>query len=244
MVRNRRIWSDIPAFYLPEIAIEVGDEVDLGETESRHARALRMERGERAMILDGRGGRHFGLLAWSSKRVATLRVEESTFEEPVPGLYIGLAVGLLSDRSRWEFLYEKVVELGLNALFPLRSERAEGRFRRDRLERVGVAALKQSQRAWLPDVSDPVDLPELLRLGEEYDQIVIFHEKASDMGDERVDIVSEGRILLLVGPEGGFSEEEVERAEEIGGVVAGLGPSRLLAETAAIVAVAGLRTGW
>ena len=239
-----RIWSDIPAFYLSEREVNLGEVVELDEAESRHARALRLEPGDRAMILDGRGGRHFGLLDWSTKRVAAVRVEESTFEEPVPGLYIGLAVGLLSDRSRWEFLYEKVVELGANALFPLLSKRVEGRFRRDRLERVGVAALKQSQRAWLPELNDPVDLSELLRCAEEYDQIVIFHEKASDTPHERVDIVSEGRILLLVGPEGGFSEEEVECVKQAGGVVAGLGPSRLRAETAAIVAVAGLRTGW
>ncbi len=159
---NRQIWSDIPALFAEKPLPAVGSEVLLGEQECRHARALRLREGDQVMLLDGAGGRAFGRIGAIGRGEVLVRVEDSTLEEPEQGVYIGLAVGLLDDRSRCEFLYEKCVELGVNALYPLLCERAEGRFRRDRLERIGLAALKQSQRARLPDLSDPVDLDRLI----------------------------------------------------------------------------------
>lgn len=249
---NQRIWSDVPALFAEKPLPAAGAEVSLGENERRHVRALRLRSGDRVMLLDGAGGRAFGRIGEFEKREVVVSVEDSTLEEPEQGVYIGLAVGLLDDRSRCEYLYEKCVELGVNAVYPFVGERTEGRFRRERLERIGLAALKQSQRAWLPNLSDPVNLDQLIVEVGAYHQVLICHEvhRPEDHLALRIREIlrhteANGplRLLVVVGPEGGLGGSEVERLRrEAGGVIVGLGGARLRAETAAIVAVTVLAT--
>lgn len=246
-VQNRRIWSDIPAFFAEAPLPRGGETAILDEGERRHARALRLRPGDRAMLLDGAGGRAFGRIGEDPEGRTIVRVEESLLEEPDAGVYIGLAIGLLDDRSRCEFLWEKSVELGVGAVYPFASERAEGRFRRERLERIGPAALKQSQRAWLPRLHDPVDLDRLIAVAAGYDRVLVCHEvhhPDQQLGRrlptllERTDPNRPPRLLVVVGPEGGLRRDEVDRlCNDADAEIVGLGDSRLRAETAAIVAV-------
>jgi len=249
---NQQIWSDVPALFAEKPLPAAGGEASLDENECRHVRALRLRGGDRVMLLDGAGGRAFGRIDEPGRRDVVVRVEDSTLEEPEQGVYIGLAVGVLDDRSRCEYLYEKCVELGVNAVYPFVGERTEGRFRRERLERIGLAALKQSQRVWLPSLSDPVDLDRLIVEAETYHRVLVCHEvhRPEDHLGLRIRGILEHagangplRLLVVVGPEGGLGGSEVERLRsEAGGVVVGLGPARLRAETAAIVAVTVLAT--
>ncbi len=241
---KQRIWSDIHAFYFSEEECEgeiseVGATLLLPESEYRHARAVRLRPGERVMLLDGRGTRSFGEYLDGDRRGMKVRVEESSFEEPEEGLYIGLAVGLLDDRSRCAFLYEKCVELGVNVVYPLASTRSQGRFRRERVERVGIAALKQSQRSHLPALNDPIDVAGLIEVFSVWDRILFCHE-----GIEVVETsVNRSRsTLVVVGPEGGFTDEEVaEISGEHRVEMTRLGGTRLRAESAAIATVSALR---
>lgn len=244
---KQRIWSDIHAFYFSEAESEgkisaIGETLLLPESEFRHARAVRLRQGERVMVLDGRGTRSFGEYLGGDRRGMKVSVEESTFEEPEEGLYIGLAIGLLDDRSRCAFLYEKCVELGVNVVHPLASARSQGRFRRERVERVGVAALKQSQRSRLPELHDPIDVAGLIEIFPAWDRVLFCHEGV-EAGGALVDRANRrGSTLVVVGPEGGFTEEEVaEISGESRVEVTRLGAARLRAESAAIAMVAALR---
>jgi 16S rRNA (uracil1498-N3)-methyltransferase len=251
-VENQQIWSDIPALIAEKPLPSAGAEAYLDENERRHAGALRLRSGDRVMLLDGAGRRAFGRISQFGKKELVVRVDDSALEEPEQGVYIGLAIGLLDDRSRCEFLYEKCVELGVNSIYPFIGERAEGRFRRERLERIGLAALKQSQRAWLPKLSDPVDLDQLIMVAGEYHKVLVCHEvhRPEDHLALRIREILKNaevngplRLLVVVGPEGGLHGAEVERiCREAAGVVVGLGAARLRAETAAIVAVTVLAT--
>ncbi len=229
--------SDIPALFFPS-RVDPGELVTLDTDESRHARALRLRPGDTVQLLDGAGGRAFGTLLQGDRGGFPVRIRESVLEEEDPGAYIGLAVGLLSDKNRMEWLIEKSVELGVREIQPLQSERAEGFFKKDRAGRVAIAALKQSQRTRLPCIGDPVGWDGLAGVAARYDWVLLCHEGADPDSDPATILEPVGerdRVLIVVGPEGGFSEEEVDRAgKEFDARIVSLGPTRLRAETAAI----------
>jgi 16S rRNA (uracil1498-N3)-methyltransferase len=155
-----------------------------------------------------------------------------------PDVAVTVGLGLLTKRSRFETFVEKAVELGVRRIVPLRTRHAEpSGVRADRLRRVMVAALKQCRRSRLPDLTAPRALDALLgattadvRLlchgGDAHPPIFGALEEAG--GDD---------VLALVGPEGGFAPDEVAAATEAGCTPVSLGPRRLRAETAGLVAV-------
>lgn len=237
--------SDVPAL-LHTGDVRPGDLIVLDQEEARHARALRLREGDPIVLLDGRGRRSRGLLEHIQKRSTTVKVLDTVLEEPDPGLYIGLAVGVLADRSRMEWLVEKSVELGVREIFPVRSKRTEGFSKAERLQRVAIAALKQCQRSRLPEIHEELPWDEVVRAGIAYDAVALFHEQETAKEDFRSfleNLAEKKRVLLMVGPEGGFTEEEVQmvRAEANSHVVS-LGPTRFRAETAAVVALGTLAT--
>lgn len=209
------------------------------DDEARHAvRALRHGVGDEIEAVDGAGGRYRVRLTKADKRGAAGEVvaEARDVGEPPYGLTVGL--GVLKTASRFETFVEKAVELGVTRIVPLVTERTETvRIKRNRLDNILVAALKQSGRSRLPVLGEPQSLEELLE--EESGLRVLCHESA-EPESALLRIVRDApaweSATLLVGPEGGFSEAEVARAEASGWAVASLGPRRLRAETAALTA--------
>ena len=240
----KSFFSDIPALFYPK-PVKLDETVDLGEAESRHARSLRLQLGDKVQLLDGQGRRSFGIVKKAERASFLVRIDDSTFEGEESGLYIGLAVGLLSDKRRTEWLVEKSVELGAREIWALQSEHSEGFFNKERLHRVAIAALKQSQRVWLPTFNEPIDWQGLASVRASYDAAFLCHEQQSAemhliQALEEED--SAKRILILVGPEGGFSEHEVKQGkEEYEAKIVSLGSARLRAETAAITALVGIQ---
>ena len=239
----KRFSSDIPALYHPDHGV-VGEVISLDSEESRHIRALRLLQGDRVQLLDGAGKRTFGTLQKGERGSFQVRIEETTLEEEESEVYIGLAIGLLAGKSRMEWVIEKGVELGVRSIMPLKSSRSEGFFNAGRAHRIAVAALKQSQRVRLPEISE-VEWGELEDVASSYDALILCHEQESadvSLITALEKIEGNGSLLILVGPEGGFTEEEVNEArEELNAIIVSLGPSRLRAETAAIAAVAGVQ---
>jgi 16S rRNA (uracil1498-N3)-methyltransferase len=154
--------------------------------------------------------------------------------------YIVLGIGQLADKSRFEWLVEKGVELGVREIVPLVTARSEGRHQGERAGRIAIAALKQSQRSFLPDIAAPVSLAAMLERLPGFDQAFICHESApigDAMGRFLLSSPLYGRIAILIGPEGGFTPEEAEAARGASAQVVSLGSSRLRAETAALAAL-------
>lgn len=238
--------ADLPALYHPAPA-EAGAEITLEGDEAQHLRALRVGRDEMVTLLDGAGGVAEARLLSLERGSAQLAVERSIVVVREPWPYIRLAFGMLDDRARTEWLVEKATELGARELIPLRTARSSERWNAERARRIAVAALKQSRRAWLPLLHEPTTPGALLRHPRyEEERAFIFHERAESDSTlagaaARHPITAEDHLLLMIGPEGGFSPQEVADAEAQSATTLSLGPVRLRAETAAIVALAEVR---
>lgn len=234
--------SDLSAFYIPE-GFEPDTSIELSSDEAQHLRALRLREGEHVLLLDGHGHRSTSTVERTDKRSAVVRTGSVAFDGAEAGPYIALSFGLLADKSRIEWCIEKSVELGVRQFLPLETERSEGRLHRSRLERVAVAALKQSQRSWLPEIGEPAGLARLIEFAEDFDRMYVCHESASDASTLAALVGAENprRALIAIGPEGGFSEQEIATLAKAGGEIVSLGDARLRAETAAIAAVAIVR---
>ncbi|HIE03287.1 MAG TPA: 16S rRNA (uracil(1498)-N(3))-methyltransferase [Candidatus Latescibacteria bacterium] len=228
-----------PVFYVrPE---DVGDgRLVLKEDEVRHMRVLRLRPGDRIEAVDGRGRWFLADVEDIGDALATARKVSEVAWVGEPEVRVTLGIGLIKG-ERFDFLVEKSTELGVHRIFPLLTSRTVrvgvSPSKAERWRRIAKAAMKQCRRSWLPDVSVPVDLEEALREMEDMElKLVAWEEERRPLED----VLPEGKVRsvgLLVGPEGGFREEEVEMAEDIGFVPFSLGPRRLRSETAGILAL-------
>jgi len=215
--------------------------VRLSEDESRHARkVLRVREEDLITVVDGAGGTHrVRVTEVGKKHVVGISEHRSEGEgEPARSLHIGL--GILHQPARWETFLEKAVELGCTRVTPLQTERSQtSRLKRHRLEQIMISAMKQSGRSRLPVLDDPAPLDTLL--GMEAGIRILCHEASSDArspGQVLQDAEKDDGVIVLIGPEGGFSDDEVAKAAEAGWETVWLGSRRLRAETAAMTVAA------
>ncbi|MCB0794119.1 MAG: 16S rRNA (uracil(1498)-N(3))-methyltransferase [Flavobacteriales bacterium] len=222
-------------FHCPELSSET---IELPNEEAHHAiHVLRLQIGDRVGLLDGKGLEAIAAIASIGKKQCTVAIQERVQHARERGGHIHLAVGIPKQLDRWEWLVEKAVEVGVDRITPLITERSERRnLRSDRTRRVAIAAMKQSQRCWLPILDDPMDLGTLLAL-EHLDQVYFGWcegEHASLM--ERY--TPERHALMVIGPEGDLSPKEAATLIARGASPVSLGHARLRTETAALVACA------
>lgn len=219
-------------FYCPPSGIN-GDIAELGENETRHAsRALRFREGDDITFTDGTGGWYEGAIIRMMKDSARIKIS-SHKEIPAYKPHLVLAMGIIKKRDRLEFAVEKATELGASDICLFRSRHTvKENIRMDRLESTAISAMKQSQRAWLPEIKL---FPSLENLLDTYRNAFCLaaHEKVNQEPVTGHSIDSD-KVLLLVGPEGGFSDTEIDRIRQRGGKLVSLGDYRLRAETAAI----------
>ncbi len=225
-------------FYAPGL-FRGTDLFTLTEEESKHCvRVLRLGQGDCLHITDGEGNLFRVEIVRADSRRCEVRMLERTgrFEERPYRLTMAVAPTKSGDRYEW--FVEKAVEIGVDAIVPLLSEHSERRaVKTERLERIAVSAMKQSLKAYLPRVEEPVSFPELVArpfAGRK----LIAHCNGDDRKVSLRDAVAPGEeVLMLIGPEGDFSPAEVEEARRHGFTGVSLGRSRLRTETAAIAAV-------
>lgn len=228
------------SFYAPPSSIR-GSQVVLPDDEARHAAAtLRKEAGDEIVVVDGEGGWHRVRLQHVSREQVVGSIVETRREVGEPEADVTVGMALLKKRSRFETFVEKAVELGVRCVIPLRTERTEKKsFREDRVRNVMIAAMKQCGRSRLPNLSSPMSLAELVEGRGNEGNWLVCHERAT-RSPTVLDALNENaggeEIGVLVGPEGGFSEREIDAAQDAGCRVVSLGPRRLRAETAGIVA--------
>lgn len=231
------------SFYAPPSAFRDAY-VTLPEDEARHVgRALRKQPGDEIVVVDGVGGWHRVLLDHVDQRTAAGRVVETRHGVGEPGYDLCIGLALLKNRNRYETFLEKAVELGVSEIVPLQTTRTEkGRLKRQRAENILVAAMKQCGRSCLPVLAESQSLTDLLSHSSA-DRHLLCHEQV-DTSHTLAAALSQTptsrSLCVLVGPEGGFTEDEVEAALQAGAELVSLGPRRLRAETAAIVAAAGV----
>ena len=233
--------------YHPELKVGV---FPLSEEEALHVvRVLRMSEGQAVRLIDGQGGLAQGILTAVGKRTASVHVERLEKEEVRPrGLVLVVAPTKANDRFEW--LLEKATELGVEEVIPVWTDRSERRVdKHDRWRKVMVAATKQCQRRWMPQLREACALKDLFdlhsRLMERPGAVAHCMGEVSGLS-QRVAWTEwqadHSEAWLAIGPEGDFTEAEVRWLADRNANAVHLGVLRLRTETAAMAAVAQFET--
>ncbi len=238
-------------FYAPPAAFVEG-RVTLDADEARHLRdVLRLRAGDEAFVFDGEGREYLCVVTepGRGKGAATLEVSaEAEPASPESALTLTLAVALLKG-EKFDLVVQKATELGVKRIVPVATLRADVRLRDEsdaarrvaRWQRLALEACKQSGRARVPVVDEPLSFKALLENAtrESFAARLLFAERT---GRGLFESLRENRtpqsVCALVGPEGGWEEEELARALESGWSIVTLGGRTLRAETAAITITA------
>lgn len=224
-----------PILYVPDVK---GDELILPKEEAQHAiKVLRLQEGNELRLVDGRGGLYKASVQGIDKKECKVRIEDEVQAYGERPYRLTMAVAPTKNDQRFEWFLEKATEMGVDRIIPLLSKRSEKtKIKTERFHRILVAAMKQSNRAYLPELSEPMALEDLL-LREEGSQGFIAH---CYQEPERKALKDAYRIgsdaIVLIGPEGDFTPEEVDRAIESGYESVSLGKAVLRTETAAVAA--------
>lgn len=214
-----------------------GDLLILDEEEARHCtKTLRKKEGDELFLVDGQGGRYRGTLSHIHKKSCEVTIVEQIemTAESVPPIHIAIAP--TKNISRVEWFLEKSTEIGIASILPFTSKHSIRKvIRHDRLNKIIVSAMKQSGRSFLPVLKDLVSFEDLLSLEFEGEKFIAWC-KADITQDIAKIHDSTKEALVLIGPEGGFSDEEIEMALSAGYKAVYLSPHRLRTETAALLA--------
>lgn len=229
-------------FYSKDIT--TGGLCSLDTEESRHAvRVLRLREGDELHVTDGRGHLFRCRIVTADERacsVETLECSEPQGDRP----RLHLAVAPTKNPSRMEWLVEKAVEMGVGSITLLQSDHSERVFMKtDRLERLAVSAMKQSLHLTLPEITAPTPLRDWLlnsKLLTPNSQLkFIAHCEADKPRTSLTEALKLGAdAVVLIGPEGDFSADEIALALQQGFLPVSFGDARLRTETAALYAVA------
>lgn len=155
---------------------------------------------------------------------------------------IQIGVSLLKNVSRFEWFLEKATELGISKIIPLKCERTEKQqFRMERLHSILESAMIQSQQVWMPVLSEPKNFPDFVSEVKADQKFIAHCEPGTKKRLNEMMNTNTGSVLILIGPEGDFTKEEIKLASQSGFIAVELGETRLRSETAAVAAAALLK---
>jgi 16S rRNA (uracil1498-N3)-methyltransferase len=221
-------------FYLPEF--QSGD-IILNEEESGHAvKVLRLKENDPVTLVDGKGNLLEGEITTAHPKKCRIKVLSVKEEFGKKNYRLHLAVAPAKNSDRMEWLVEKATEIGLNEFTPLICRYSERKqIHVNRLEKVAVAAMKQSLKAYLPIIHEIIPFEKFISLNFQAKKF-IAHCAPGEKPHLFSLICQKEDVLVLIGPEGDFSPDEIACAKQHGFQEISLGNSRLRTETAALAA--------
>jgi 16S rRNA (uracil1498-N3)-methyltransferase len=211
--------------------------------EGRHAATVkRMREGEVIHLCDGQGTRAITTVVKVHKNSLDLSIDQFTFEEaPEPRFVV---VQALAKGERAELAVEMLTEVGADAIIPWRAEHSIGKWDSvekglEKWRRTSRESAKQSRRAWIPEISNLKSTAEVCELMSQAQSVFVLHESA-DQALAACAIREQGTIMIVVGPEGGISPDELAAFSSAGARVVHMGASVMRTSTAGAIAVGGL----
>ncbi|GAA4334034.1 16S rRNA (uracil(1498)-N(3))-methyltransferase [Mucilaginibacter gynuensis] len=223
-------------FYTPDIAPNA-PHYFLSEEESKHCvRVLRLNVGDEVQLIDGRGGLYIARIKDAHPKRTILDIISVTTEYNKRNHYLHVAVAPTKNIERLEWFLEKATEVGIDEISLIicqRSERKEAKV--DRLNRIITAAIKQSLKAYHPVLNEPVTFNKFLAQPFNGQKFIAHCEPGEKAGLKSI-LQPQQNYLVLIGPEGDFSPEEIGNALNNDFKAITLGESRLRTETAALEA--------
>lgn len=220
-------------FYTPNIQTHP----ELPEEEAIHAiRVLRLEAGDKVMLTDGKGNFYHAEISTVTNKRCLLNILETQPQESHWKSYIHIAMAPTKSMDRTEWFAEKATEIGFNELTFLNCRFSERKIiKTERIAKILISAIKQSLKARLPKLNEITDFNKFVTQSFKGQKFIAHCYDGEKHALQ--DIIRKGEnALVLIGPEGDFSEEEVNTAIENGFTPISLGKSRLRTETAALVA--------
>ena len=221
-------------FYTPDL---LGEYYTLDEQESKHCiKVLRLNDGDHIQLTDGKGNLFKAELISADKRRCEIRIVETLKDFGKRDYRIHLAVAPTKNINRYEWFLEKATEIGIDDITPLFCQRSERKVvRNDRLEKVITSAMKQSIKAYHPVLHKPQSFKDFIK-NDLYGEKYIAYIEEGDHPSLKSLYTPGKDAVVLIGPEGDFSPEEVQMAQDNGFITVSLGNSRLRTETAGVVA--------
>ncbi len=227
----------LPFFYTNAITATVTEFVLNEETSKHIVQVLRMQNGEQLLLTDGKGNLFNAEITDGNRKKCTVKIL-SVAAQPSPSKKIAIAISLLKNSTRFEWFLEKATELGVSEIFPLICSRTEKQFfRHDRMKNIVISAMLQSQQAWLPVLNEPIKFTALLHTSTAKQKFIAHCEEENS----KESLVSKltfksTQSIILIGPEGDFTKDEITQALQNNYVAVALGNTRLRTETAGVVA--------
>lgn len=222
-------------FYTPDIS---GTVYTLNEQESKHCvQVLRMQIGHSVLLVDGIGGLYEATISAISKKQVVLQIQSHTKEYGKSAFNLHIAIAPTKNIERIEWFAEKATEIGIHQISFLLCKRSERKIvKAERIEKVVTSAVKQSVKAYHPVVTDIIPFAEFIQRFKDIDQKYIAHCAPSNKTTLKEALEPGKDCVILIGPEGDFSPEEIKLALDQGFRAISLGKSRLRTETAALAA--------
>ncbi|MFI3331169.1 MAG: 16S rRNA (uracil(1498)-N(3))-methyltransferase [Rikenellaceae bacterium] len=227
-------------FYTPSLSVPLHT---LSEEESRHAiKVLRLKVGDKIFITDGSGDMHQAKITDANAKHCAIEIIETQHDFERRDYKITVAVAPTKNNDRLEWFAEKATEVGIDKIIPILTTHSERKiFNKDRLEKVVVSALKQSLKAYKPQVENLTNFKEAVETKFEGVKLIAHcHDVVSERRLIQELVKKQDNVLILIGPEGDFSPEEVKLAFDNGFAPVSLGKARLRTETAALSVVMNL----
>ena len=220
-------------FYTPDIQTST----ELPEEEAQHCvRVLRLTAGDEISLTDGKGNFYRAEISVATHKRCLVNIKETIYQEPLWDGHLHIAMAPTKNMDRNEWFAEKATEIGFDELTFLNCRFSERKvIKTERIEKILVSAIKQSLKARLPRLNEMTDFCKFIEKDFKGQKFIAHCYE----GEKPLlkDVLTKGEdALVLIGPEGDFSEEEVKKAIEKGFVPISLGKSRLRTETAALVA--------
>ena len=224
----------LPFFYI-EYLSDKQSSFTLSEETSKHIiQVLRMKTGEQLLLTDGKGKIITVEIISENKKAVGVKVLTTDTRQPTTHT-ITIAISLIKNNNRFEWFLEKVTEIGVSEIIPIICERTEKQnFRHYRMKNILISAMLQSQQAWLPTLSEPIKFNEAVRNSSQQNKYIAhcIEEEKKQLSNETINQSS----IILIGPEGDFTKEEIESAKQNNFIPVSLGNTRLRTETAGMVA--------
>ena len=230
----------LPFFYT-EFISSADSIVVLNEENSKHiVQVLRMAEGRQINITDGLGTICTAEIVEAHKKKCTVKIID-TLKQIDPAKKVCIAISPVKNSSRFEWFLEKATEIGVTEIVPLICERTEKQYLKyDRLRGILISAMLQSQQSWLPVLHEPIKFEKFVEENKSNHKFIAHCEEQNKTSLKEItgqlsnEIITQS--LILIGPEGDFSKEEIAIALQNNFVPISLGQTRLRTETAAMVA--------
>ena len=204
--------------------------------ESRHiVKVLRKKEGDILKITNGKGSLFTAKISFASDKKCTAELVKKEIKNKTWNYYLHIAIAPTKNNDRTEWFLEKATEIGIDEITPIICQNSERRVvKLDRFEKIIQSAMKQSLKFHLPKLNEPLKFNEFIN--QNFEGTLCIAHCVDDEKNHLKNIKEPKKITILIGPEGDFSTQEIERALSKKYIPISLGKSRLRTETAALVA--------